>query len=46
MKELTNKEFASQDSKFQNACQKAGVEATPRQASKYRNKKGKAYKQI
>ena len=41
---MTNKEFAQKDSGFHTACEKAGIEATKRQASKFRNQKGKAYK--
>lgn len=41
---MTNKEF-SQTIEFKNACEKAKVEPTTRQASKYRMKKGKAYKE-
>ena len=40
----TNKVFAKESTAFQNACEKAGVEPTARQASKYRMKKGIAYK--
>ena len=44
MKErLTNAKFAKEDSVFIKLCETAGVEATPRQASKYRNKYGAAY---
>jgi hypothetical protein len=43
--EPTNKEFAEKNEEFRNAC--AGhlppVEPTTRQASKWRNKKGKVY---
>lgn len=41
---MTNKEFYQKDQTFINACAQAGIEATKRQASKYRNKKGLAYK--
>lgn len=41
--DVTNDKFAKEDSAFQAACSKAGVDATSRQASKWRNKKGKAY---
>ena len=44
MEPVSNAKFAKEDVKFQNACQKVGIEPTPRQASKYRAKKGKAYK--
>mgnify|MGYP001085231675 CR=1 FL=1 len=38
----TNKEY-SENPKFVEACNKAGIEPTARQASKFRMKKGKAY---
>lgn len=41
---MTNKKFAEKDKGFREACEKAGVEPTTRQASKFRNKKGSAYK--
>lgn len=40
---LTNRKFAKEDEKFLQACIDANVESTVRQASKYRNKKGRAY---
>lgn len=40
---VTNKEFAKENSTFQKACKTAEVDPTSRQASKYRNKTGKAY---
>ena len=43
-KRVTNAEFASNDTGFQDACEKAGIKPTARQASKWRRKKGKAYK--
>lgn len=39
----TNEEY-SKDPKFVAACSSVGIEATRRQASKYRRKQGKAYK--
>ena len=39
-----NTNFAKNDQNFIKACEEAGVEANVRQASKFRNKKGKAYK--
>jgi len=39
----TNAVFASENEEFKNACIEASVEATPRQASKYRRKRGQAY---
>lgn len=41
--DICNEKFAKEDSAFQTACDKAGVKATARQASKWRNKKGSAY---
>ena len=43
--DVTNDKFAKEDSAFQAACDKADVKPTARQASKWRNKKGKAYLQ-
>lgn len=43
MNDVTNREYAETD-KFKAACKRAGVEPTPRQASKYRNGKGRAYR--
>jgi hypothetical protein len=39
----TNAEFCK-DKTFAAACERAGIPATIRQASKYRNKKGAAYR--
>ena len=41
---MSNKEFAAKNEAFRKACERAGVEPTSRQASKYQNKKGAAYK--
>ena len=41
---MTNVEFAKNDAVFVKACAIGKVEATPRQASKWRNKKGTARK--
>lgn len=41
--ENSNENFAKTDKSFQQACAKAGVEPTARQASKWRNKRGKAF---
>lgn len=41
--EIHNEKFAKEDSAFQAACDKMGIKPTTRQASKWRNKKGKAY---
>jgi hypothetical protein len=40
---ITNAAFAADDYVFRKACALAGVEPTPRQAGKYRSKRGKAY---
>ena len=42
----TNSEFANQDEKFLEACITADVKPTRRQASKFRNKSGKAYRKM
>lgn len=39
---MTNAAFSASDAEFMGACEKAGVAATPRQASKFRNGYGKA----
>lgn len=41
--EMTNRQYAETD-KFKATCKRAAVKATPRQASKYRNRKGRAYR--
>ena len=41
---VTNKAFAKEDGFFKKACEVAGIEVTTRQASKFRNKKGLAFK--
>lgn len=41
--EVTNIKFSETNEEFISACAEAGVEPTQRQASKYRNKKGKAF---
>lgn len=43
MSELKNVEFAKQNLLFQKACELAGIQPTTRQASKWRNEKGKAF---
>ncbi len=43
---MTNRKFAKEDEKFQKACTLVEIEPTVRQASKYRNKKGKAFKAV
>ena len=44
-KQLTNAKFAESNPDFRQACLRAGIEATRRQASKWRMKKGKAWKE-
>lgn len=41
----SNRDFAEQNKHFQKMCEKAGVPATKRQASKFRNKRGAAFRQ-
>lgn len=41
---ITNMKFSKMDKPFIQACTKANIPPTQRQASKYRNKKGLAYK--
>jgi hypothetical protein len=43
-KRITNYEYSTRDFDFKQACSKAGIEPTKRQASKYRRGKGKAIK--
>ena len=43
MEKITNKKF-TEDKFFIVCCEKASVNPTMRQASKFRNKKGSAYK--
>lgn len=43
-KKLTNRQF-SETKGFQEICEKAGVEPTMRQAMKFRNGKGLAFKE-
>lgn len=40
---VTNDVFAATNEEFRAACSKAGVQATARQAGKYRRKVGQAY---
>ena len=42
--EMTNREFSKTDKRFVEACEDAEVKPTVRQASKWRRKKGKAWK--
>ncbi len=41
----TNKHFAEHNEPFKQACEKAGLKSTTRQASKWRMQKGKAWKE-
>lgn len=40
---ISNLDFSKKDVAFREACAKVGIEPTSRQASKWRNKSGKAY---
>ena len=42
--QMTNKEFANNVQSFNDACRKIEIKPTSRQASKWRMKKGIAYK--
>ena len=42
---MTNTEYAKTNQEFINACKAAKTEPTKRQASKYRRKMGKAWKE-
>lgn len=41
---MTNREFAATDKEFREACERAGIPPSQRQASKWRLKDGKAYR--
>lgn len=41
---MTNAEFAAKDGAFRAACERGGISPTKRQASKWRARKGKAWK--
>lgn len=43
MNEITNWRFAQTDGQFQMSCARAGVQPTKRQASKWRNKRDRAW---
>lgn len=45
MAQKTNADFAATDLAFRAACEKVNVKPTKRQASKWRNRKGQAYKE-
>lgn len=42
--QLTNREFAVTIKAMRDGCERAGIPATKRQASKWRNKRGIAFK--
>lgn len=42
MGKITNTMFARENELFRKSCEAAGIEPTPRQASRWRNGKGKA----
>lgn len=44
--EVTNAEFAKSNKEFITACEAVDIPPTLRQASKFRNKRGKAYKEV
>lgn len=41
---VTNTKFAKENDDFRKACELANVEPTARQASKFRNKRGSAFR--
>lgn len=43
---ISNEVFATTDTEFQDACTKAGIPATARQAGKWRNGYGKALQAV
>lgn len=43
MKHLTNQQFADSNEEFRQACERAGIQPTKRQASKFKLKFGRAY---
>jgi len=43
---MNNREFALKDNNFRKACEEVKVIPTKRQASKWRSKKGKAYRRL
>lgn len=45
MAEITNKQFAENNEEFRKACEALEIKPTTRQASKWRMKKGKAWKE-
>ena len=45
-KRVENREFANSNKRFRDACAVVGIEPTRRQASKWRQRKGLAYRQV
>ncbi len=43
MEQMTNDEFARTNAKFIEACKRANIPPTRRQAGRWRNRQGKAY---
>ncbi len=43
---VSNKEFCATNMQFIGACENSGIEPTKRQASKFRNRHGVAYKKL
>ena len=43
---MTNKEFAKSNKNFLETCEMANIKPTKRQASKFRRRMGKAFKEI
>ena len=43
---MTNKEYLHNNKEFKDLCQEYDVEATQRQVSKFRNKKGLLFKKM
>jgi hypothetical protein len=43
--DVSNREFAEKDEVFKAACEKVGVKATRRQASKWRMGRGRAWRE-
>jgi len=43
---ITSRDFAKSNQKFREACELVKIKPTTRQAMKWQNKKGKAYKTV
>ena len=43
--EMTNKEFAAKNEEFRAACKRVGIDPTSRQAARWKNRKGLAWKE-